>query len=121
MTRTLPGAEFLRHARVFVKHDGVQSPDHVVDLAEQFVNQFGVAHAALNFGLIALVGFGDGVAVGAQVGDKIGGEFVSHEAGAQRGLGGLVGGGIRRLVFGFPSTESACVVMADSAGLSGMR
>ena len=56
MTRALPGTQFFRLARVFVKHDGVQSPGHVVDLAEQFVNQFGVAHAVLNLGLIALVG-----------------------------------------------------------------
>jgi hypothetical protein len=37
----LPGAQFLRHPRVFIEHDGVQSQDNFVDLAEQFVNQFG--------------------------------------------------------------------------------
>ena len=46
MTRALPGTQFFRLARVFVKHDGVQSPDHFVDLADQFVNEFGVGDLA---------------------------------------------------------------------------
>ncbi len=41
-----------------------------------------------------------GVAVGAEVLDEIGGEFVGDELGAERGVGGELGGGVAAISHG---------------------
>ena len=71
MAGALPCAQFLRLARVFVVHDGVQFRDFVVRLAKEFSNEFGVFHSFLRLALIEPVGVGNGFAVGAQVRHKI--------------------------------------------------
>ena len=67
MAGALPCAQFLRLARVFVVHDGVQFGDFVVRLAKQFPDEFGVVHTFLHLALIEPVGIGNRFTVGALV------------------------------------------------------
>lgn len=84
---------------LFVVHDGVQFGDFAVDLPEQLANERGVFHAFQVFGLVMFVGLGDGVAVGAEVGDKIRREFVFVEPGAEGGFFRLGGDAVIFLIF----------------------
>ena len=93
----LPGAELVRVARIFVVQDGVEVVDLFHAVLDEPAHGGGAGHAGLVAALNVVLRGIYGVAVFLQVRDEIGGKFVRHELGHERGLGGLGGGIVRRV------------------------
>ena len=117
----LPDVEFFGHSGVFVLDEGVEGFDILPGGEEDLADGFGVFYAGLGFGLVVLVGLGEGVVVGAEVGYEVGSEVPIGEFGDEGGFGGDVGGAVDGA--DFEDREQAFGVGADvffSVGRNGV-
>ena len=89
-----PGGELVGVAAVFVLDGGVEAGDDGLGVAEEGLDGGGAFDAFEVVAVFAGVAVGECVAVGAEIFDEVGGEFVGDEFGAQRGLGGELGRGV---------------------------
>ena len=90
MGGAFPGGEFVGVAGVEVAHGGVESIDEGLGLGEEGFDGGGVFDAFQLVGGLDGVAGGQGVAVGTEVGDEVGGDEVGEEFGGP-GTGGEVG------------------------------
>jgi len=122
-----PGDEFAGVAGVFVLDGGVEAADHTLGGGEEGLDGGGAFDAFEVVADFAGVAGIEGIAVGAEVLDEVGGEFVGDEFGAERGLGGELGRGFTAVcdeggvVFEKFRRESAWVVTGFSTEVPGWR
>ena len=95
---------------------GVEAGDDGLGVAEEGVDGGGAFDAFKVVAVFAGIAGVEGIAVGAEVGDEVGGEFVGDEFCAQRGLGGELRRGVGGLVF--EQTQQGVGVGGDG-GLDG--
>lgn len=81
-----PSGEFVGVAAVFVLHDGVEAGDDVLGVAEEGVDSGGVFDAFEVVADFSAVDVAEGLEVGAEVLDEVGGNLEGDELGLEVGV-----------------------------------
>jgi hypothetical protein len=100
-------------AAVEVLHHGIEAGDFLAAFEEEDADALGAFEALEVVGGVGEVFVVDGVAVGAEVLDEVGGDEVAGELGAEGGIFGELGCGVQRNVLGLKLFLQLYLVRCD--------